>query len=264
MKSPKDTARTGPFAHAPRLVLGLQPVREAIRVHGERLGRVMVERGGGDKSRLDALARFAGDHRVADVRRVARRELDQVAGGVYHQGVAAWAPELSLAAPDTVLSAPDLLCVALDGIQDPQNFGAVVRSAVGFGATAIVWPEHASAPLTPATFRASAGAIEHATLCRVPSLSRFLDDARAVGTAIIGLSPEGSATLAELDLIGPLVIVIGAEHEGIASAVRKRCTGFVRLTLAGPVASLNASVAAGIALHAALVQRAKSVTSERH
>lgn len=262
MKSRKDS-RTTPFALTPRLVLGLQPVREAIRVHGARLGRVIVERGG-DKSRLDALARFAGDHGVADVQRVARRELDSVAGGVYHQGVAAWAPELVLATSDAVLSAPDLLCVALDGIQDPQNFGAVVRSAVGFGATAVVWPEHASAPLTPATFRASAGAIEHATLCRVPSLTRFLDDARAAGAQVVGLSPEGAATLGELDLRGPVVLVIGAEHEGIASAVRSRCTSFVRLTLAGPVASLNASVAAGVALHSIAVQRVKSKGSERH
>jgi 23S rRNA (guanosine2251-2'-O)-methyltransferase len=264
MKSTKDTARVSPPAHAPRLVLGLQPVREAIRVHGERLGGVMVEGGGGDRSRLDALARFAADHGVPGVRRVVRRELDHVAGGVYHQGVAAWAPELTLAAPEAVLSAPDLLCVALDGIQDPQNFGAVVRSAVGFGASAVVWPEHASAPLTPATFRASAGAIEHATLCRVPSLTRFLDDARAAAATIVGLSPEGTVTLGELDLRGPAVIVIGAEHEGIANAVRKRCTAFVRLTLAGPVASVNASVAAGIALHAVSVQRAKSMGSERH
>jgi 23S rRNA (guanosine2251-2'-O)-methyltransferase len=264
MKSSRTTERSNPFAHAPRLILGLQPVREAIRVHGERLGAVLVERGGGDKSRLDALARFAGDHGIANVQRVTRRELDHVAGGVYHQGVAAWAPELTLAVPDAVISVPDLLCVALDGIQDPQNFGAVVRSAVGFGATGVVWPEHASAPLTPATFRASAGAIEHATLCRVPSLTRFLDDALAAGATVVGLSPEGTATLGELDLRGPVVLVIGAEHEGIASAVRKRCTAFVRLTLPGPVASLNASVAAGIALHSAAIQRAKSPTSERH
>ncbi len=261
MKSAKDV-RTTPFAHAPRLVLGLQPVREAIRVHGAGLGAVMVERGGGDKSRLDALARFAGDHGVTNVQRVVRRDLDRVAGGVYHQGVAAWAPELVLAAPDAVLSAPGLLCVALDGIQDPQNFGAVVRSAVGFGATAIVWPEHASAPLTPATFRASAGAIEHATLCRVPSLTRFLDDAHAGGAQVVGLSPDGAATLDELDASGPIVLVIGAEHEGIASAVRKRCASFVRLTLAGPVDSLNASVAAGVALHSIAVQRSKSRGSQ--
>jgi 23S rRNA (guanosine2251-2'-O)-methyltransferase len=223
----------------------------------------MVERSGGDMGRLDALARFAGDQGVVDVIRVARRELDRVAGGVYHQGVAAWAPDLSLVSPDAVLSAPDLLCVTLDGIQDPQNFGAVVRSAVGLGATAVVWPEHASAPLTPATFRASAGAIEHATLCRVASLTRFLDDARANGATVIGLSPDGASTLESLDLNAPTILVIGAEHEGIASAVRKRCTAFVRLTLAGPVASLNASVAAGVALHAAAIQRAKFATSDR-
>lgn len=263
MKPRSDVAPAPRPPHATRLVLGLQPVREAIRVHGSRLGSVIVERTGGDKSRLDALARFANDHGVAELRRVPRRELDQIAGGVYHQGVAAWAPELSLVAPETVLSADTLLALALDGIQDPQNFGAVVRSAVGLGATAVVWPEHASAPLTPATFRASAGAIEHATLCRVPSLTRFLDDARAVPAQVIGLSPDGTSTLDGMDLRGPTVVVVGAEHEGIASAVRKRCTAFVRLTLAGPVDSLNASVAAGIALHVASVQRVRSATSER-
>jgi 23S rRNA (guanosine2251-2'-O)-methyltransferase len=97
----------------------------------------------------------------------------------------------------------------------------------------------------------------------VPSLTRFLDDARATGAQVVGLSPEGAAALDELDLSGPVVIVIGAEHEGLASAVRKRCTSFVRLTLAGPVASLNASVAAGVALHSIAVQRAKSLGSER-
>src|ERR1041385_788903 len=141
----------------PRLILGIQPVREAIRVHGARLGQVLVERGPGDKGRLDALARFATDQGVADVVRVDRRDLDRTSGGVHHQGAAAWAPELALVPPEVVLGSTDLLCVALDGIQDPQNFGAIVRSAVALGATAVVFPEHAAAPLTAATFRASAG-----------------------------------------------------------------------------------------------------------
>lgn len=238
-----------------RLILGIQPVREAIRAHGSRLERVLVERGPGEHGRLDALARFAGDQGVAEVTRVARRELDRLSSGVHHQGAAAWAPELELASAEIVLAVPNFLCVALDGIQDPQNFGAVVRSAVALGATAVVWAEHASAPLTPATFRASAGAIEHAKLCRVPSLVRFIDDARSAGALSIGLTPDATASLHTFDLRGPVVLVIGAEHEGIARAVRRRCNAFARLTIAGPVSSLNASVAAGIALHTALVQR---------
>jgi 23S rRNA (guanosine2251-2'-O)-methyltransferase len=263
MKSPGDS-ESERSSRAPRLVLGIQPVREAIRVHRDKLGRVLVERGEGDQGRLDALARFATDQGVRTVERVARRELDRVSGGVYHQGAAAWAPDLVLVSPEVVLGASNLLVLALDGIQDPQNFGAVVRSAVGLGATAVVWPEHSSAPLTPATFRASAGAIEHARLCRVPSLAHFIDEGRAGGVAVIGLAPDATAGLEQHDLSGPTILVIGSEHEGIARNVRKRCTSFARLTLSGPVASLNASVAAGIALHMAAVQRAKSNTSERH
>jgi len=260
MKPRPSPAHAAP-EQAVRLVLGIQPVREAIRAHGSRLERVLVERGPGDNGRLDALARFASDQGVGEVTRVARRDLDRLSAGVHHQGAAAWAPELDLASAESVLASPNLLCVALDGIQDPQNFGAIVRSAVALGATAVVWPEHASAPLTPATFRASAGAIEHARLCRVPSLVRFIDDARAAGALTIGLTPDATSPLHEIDLRGPVVLVIGAEHEGIARAVRRRCNAFARLTIVGPVSSLNASVAAGIALHTALVQRMNSGSS---
>lgn len=252
-----------PKRPAERVVLGLQPVREAIRVHGARLGAVLVERGAGEHGRLDALARFAADQGVHEVARVARRDLDRLAGSVHHQGVAAYAPELELLSADVVLAAPNLLAIVLDGIQDPQNFGAIVRSAVALGATAVVWPEHASAPLTPATFRASAGAIEHARLCRVPSLAHFIDDGKAGGAVVIGLTPDAPTGLDRVDLRGPSMLVIGSEHEGIARNVRRRCSTFARLTLAGPVASLNASVAAGIALHMAAIQRMKPISSER-
>jgi 23S rRNA (guanosine2251-2'-O)-methyltransferase len=239
----------------------MQPVREAIRAHGSRLGAVLVERGSGDaRARLDGLTRFAQDQGVVRVERVARRDLDRISGGTQHQGAAAWAPDLVLVPPEAVFGAPNLLAVALDGIQDPQNFGAVVRSAVGLGATAIVWPEHASAPLSAATFRASAGAIEHAVLCRVSSLVRFLDEARASGSTIVGLAPDAGVALHELDLRGPTVLVIGSEHEGLGRAVRQRCTSLACLTLKGPVQSLNASVACGIPLYISLIQRAKSDT----
>jgi len=237
----------------------MQPVREVIRAHGAKLGGLLLERSGREPNeRLAALARFAESQGVANVEWVGRAELDRLAGNFEHQGAAAWAPDLRLVAAEEVLADPHALIVALDGIQDPQNFGAIVRSAVALGATAVVWPEHASAPLRPATFRASAGAVEHARLCRVESLVRFLDDARALSIQVVGLAVEAEHPLAELDLRGRTVLVVGSEHGGLGHAVRRRCSSLARLMLKGPIESLNASVACGIALHLALVQRSKS------
>jgi 23S rRNA (guanosine2251-2'-O)-methyltransferase len=256
-----EKAPRSPHADAPRLVLGLQPVREVIRARGRRVGSVLVEESRGDAGgRLDALARFAADQGVGQVQRVPRSTLDHLAQGTLHQGAAAWSPELEFTSAEEILCGPDLLVLALDGLQDPQNFGAAVRSAVGLGASAVVWPESASAPLSAATFRASAGAIEHARLCRVPSLVRFLDEARAAGVQCVGLAPDGPAPLHQADLRGPTVCVVGSEHEGLGRAVRQRCHRLCRVTLRGPVESLNASVAAALALHVALIQRSQSRT----
>lgn len=236
----------------PRLILGQQAVREALRAHGRRLGEVLIEDRPGP--RTAAVERFAQDQGVP-VRRVPRAELERLSGGTLHQGVAAWAPPLRLTPADELWQRPDLLAVALDGIVDPQNFGAVIRSAVALGRSPVLWPENASAPLTPATFRASAGAIEHATLCRVSSLPSALRDAAAHGAVVVGLAPEADRSLHELDLRGPVVLVIGSEHAGMGKAVRRSCTHLVRLVAPGAVQSLNASVAAGIALYAAMIQR---------
>jgi 23S rRNA (guanosine2251-2'-O)-methyltransferase len=235
-----------------RLVYGIQPAREVIRVHGERVERLFVERGGGPK--LEALARFAEGRGVA-VEIVNRGELDRRSAGGRHQGVIALAPELALTPLDRVPTGPETVTVALDGVMDPQNFGAVIRSAVALGATAILWPEHASAPLSPATFRASAGAVEHALLCRVPSLPGALEDLAGRGVTAIALDAQGPAELGALDLRGPVAIVIGAEDKGTRRGVRKACRYTARLPMAGPIASLNASVAGAIALYEVLRQR---------
>jgi 23S rRNA (guanosine2251-2'-O)-methyltransferase len=261
---PKQAPRpevVSPFTDAPRLIVGAQSVREAVRAHGARVAQVLVEKALNEDGagRLDALARFASDQGIA-VERVERRALDALSGGAQHQGAAAWGPELALIEGDAVLGSPDPLIVALDGVQDPQNFGAVIRSAVALGATAVVWPEHSSAPLTPATFRASAGAVEHARLCRVPSLVRFLDDAVAASLQVVGLAAEGRVALHEMDLSGPTILVVGSEHAGLGRAVRQRCTALARLTLRGPIDSLNASVACAVSLYVASIHRAKTAT----
>jgi 23S rRNA (guanosine2251-2'-O)-methyltransferase len=238
-----------------RLVCGVQPVREAIRAQGRRLERVLVEADDRAPSpQLDALARFAKDH-GARVERVPRSELDRVTRGVRHQGAVAFAPELVMVPLEQLALGETALVVALDEVQDPQNFGAVIRSAVAMGASAVMWPEHRSAPLSAATFRASAGAVEHATLCRVGSLPAALDDLHARGLAIVGLDVGGATTIDAVDLAGPTVLVVGAEDKGLRKTVKRACTALAKLPMPGPIGSLNASVAVAIALYEVVRQR---------
>jgi 23S rRNA (guanosine2251-2'-O)-methyltransferase len=246
-------------AESSRIVAGLQPVREAIRVHGGKLARVHLE--AGQSPRLEAVERFARDHGVQIVARVSRGELDRASAGVSHQGVIAWAPPIQLVALSDVLAAPGpLLALALDGIQDPQNFGAVVRSAVGIAQAPLIWGEHGSAPLSTATTRASAGAVEHARLCRVRSLTAALQQVAAEGVAVIGLDAQASQALSETDLTGPTLLVLGGEQLGLGRSVRRACATLASLVRTRGVDSLNASVAAGIALYEATRQRTTSPT----
>lgn len=236
----------------PRLILGIQPAREAIRVHGEAISKVLVQDSAGPT--LDALARFA-EGRGIPVEARSRGDLDRLATGGRHQGVIVIAPELQLVTLEQLPITPTTLIVCLDGVMDPQNFGAVIRSAVALGATALLWPEHSSAPLSPATFRASAGAIEHAALCRVPSLPEALDRLAEKGVTAVALDAQGEKLITDVDLRGPIAIVIGAEDKGVRRPVRRACRYSARLPMAGPIASLNASVAGAIALYEVARQR---------
>ncbi len=237
-----------------RLVTGLQPVREAIRVHGERLEKVLVEDKGGPQ--IDAVARFA-EGRGAKVTRVPRSELDRASKGARHQGAIAYAPDFTLVPIEVLAQELDeaAIVVALDELEDPQNFGAVIRSAVAMGASAVVWPEHRSAPLSPATFRASAGAVEHARLCRVASLPTALVSLRERGVTVVGLDMGGEANIDRVDLARPVALVVGAEGKGLRKTVKQACDVLARLPMPGPIGSLNASVAVAIALYEAVRQR---------
>jgi len=237
-----------------RLVCGLQPVREAIAAHGAAV-RVFVE-DKEDAPQLDALARFARD-RGASLVRVRRGELDRASHGVRHQGAIAYVPALRVRSLEELELARDgaPLVVVLDSIEDPQNFGAIVRSSVAFGAAAVVWPQHGAAPLTPATFRASAGAIEHAQLCSVPSLPNALAALRERGLRVVGLDASADRSLDAEDLVAPTALVLGAEGAGLHKSVRRACDGLARLPMRGPIASLNVSAAAAIALYEVTRQR---------
>lgn len=240
-----------PEGAPPRLVVGLQPVREALRVHGPAVKVLLAAT---TSPRLAALERWARD-RGASTARAAGARLDRLSRGSEHQGVVAWAPELRLVDLGAVLSRPRGVTLGLDGVQDPQNFGAAVRSAVGVAGAAIVWPESASAPLGPATFRASAGAIEHATLCRVPSLAHAAREAADRGHRVVALVPSAPTALRDVELAGPVLLLLGSEHDGLHPAVRRSATVEASLLATHAVQSLNVSVAAAIALYEVVRQR---------
>jgi 23S rRNA (guanosine2251-2'-O)-methyltransferase len=234
-----------------RIVVGLQPVREAIRARGNAVRRVAVERGAGP--RIEALARFAEAVGI-ETTAVSRGELDRLSGGARHQGAVALAPPLRLT-PLEDLSVDGALVVVLDGITDPQNFGAVIRSAVALGATAVVWGEHHAAPLGPATGRASAGAVEHATLVCVRSLRAAVAELGERGLSTVALEAGAATPLPAVDLKAPCAIVIGAEDTGVSRGVRRLCAVRAALPMQPVIDSLNASVAAALALYEACRQR---------
>ncbi len=230
--------------------MGLQAVREALRAPKGTVRELLLEQPTNPK--LDGLARLA-ESRAVPVRRMGRGDLDRLARGGRHQGVIADADDLRVLDRDELFEALEGVenptVMILDGIMDPQNFGAVVRSAVALGAPFVVWPEHASAPLTPATFRASAGAVEHATLCRVRALPDLLLGLRDRGFTVVVLDARGESALEAVDLTGPAAIVVGAEDKGSRPAVRRAATCLAKLPIAATIDSLNASVASAIALY---------------
>lgn len=238
-----------------RLVLGVQPIREVLRAHGAKTERLLVEHG--DSPQLAALLRMAEAAGVK-TERVPRAALEKLSVGVRHQGCAAYAPPLRLMSLDELADTPELLVVALDEIQDPQNFGAIVRSCVALGEAAVLWPQNASAPLTPATFRASAGAIEHATLVRVPSLRTALSELQSRAARIVALDgTTESVPLSSVDLTGPTVLIVGSEGVGLRKSVRSLANDVASIPMSGVLDSLNASVATAIALYEVGRQRAK-------
>lgn len=233
-----------------RLLLGPRSVTEALRASASELSVVYM----GDDARreLAAIAELARQRSVVVEQRTAH-ELDALAKGERHQGVVAIGGGYSYLHLEELLDKlpEQALLVALDEITDPHNFGAIVRSAVAFGAHGIITLKQRAAPVTPVVVRASAGATEHAQIARVTNLAQTLSMLVERGFAAVGLAAEGAVDLRELDLHSQArVLVVGSEGYGLRRLVRERCTTLARIPMAGPIESLNASVAAGIALYA--------------
>jgi 23S rRNA (guanosine2251-2'-O)-methyltransferase len=229
-----------------RLLAGPRAVEEALRADPKR---VIVVYGSAERMReLDALAR-RGQVRCEQR---AGSELDQLARGLKHQGVLAITGDYPYAELDQVLTqaAPSPLLVALDQVSDPHNFGAIVRSSVAFGVDAVITLKDRAAPVTPVVVRASAGATERAHIARVTNLTRTLGSLRDSGMQVLGLAADGPTPLADVpyDPAGR-VLVIGSEGDGLRRLTREQCDVLVRIDMPGGFESLNAAVAASIALY---------------
>lgn len=242
-----------------RHLCGVHAVREALASHARDIVVVYVV-DDAPRSPLGDLATLARNARVSVELRTSA-ELDALAGSVRHQGAIAVAgvdyPYLDL---DGLLArarkrSPSPLLVALDEVTDPHNLGAIVRSVVALGADGVVTLKDRAAPVTSVVVRASAGATEHAAIARVVNLSRTLETLSREDVRTVGLDAEGSVNLEEVDLTGPVALVVGSEGSGLRRLVKERCDVLARIPLSGPVASLNASVAAAIAIYEVTRQR---------
>lgn len=234
-------------------VAGRNSVLEALRAHVP-VTTVYVAEGAERDGRLrEAFAIVA--ERGLPLLEVTKGELDRLTDRAVHQGLAAKIPPYSYAHPIELLDAAKesgepLLVVALDHVTDPRNLGAVVRSAAGFGAHGVVVPERRAAGMTASAWKTSAGAAARIPVAQATNLVRALKDYQEVGCMVVGLAADGDVSLPDLDLAdGPLVLVVGSEGAGLSRLVEQSCDQLVSIPMANQLESLNAGVAAGIALY---------------
>lgn len=236
------------------VVAGRNPVVEALRAGVPASALLIAERIDSDDRVKEAL-KIAAD-RGLPVLEGPRRELDRVTGDAAHQGLALQVPPYAYAHPnDLVRRATEAdepgLIIALDGVTDPRNLGAVVRSAAAFGAHGVLVPQRRSAGMTAAAWKTSAGAAARVPVARATNLARALAGYRSAGLFVVGLDGDGETDIGSLELASePLVLVAGSEGKGLSRVVREQCDAVARIPIAGQVESLNAAVAAGIALYA--------------
>jgi 23S rRNA (guanosine2251-2'-O)-methyltransferase len=225
-------------------LVGIHPVREALRA-GRPLERVMIAKGAGG-TRLQEIIGLCRERHVP-VRFEPRDQLDRAANGAPHQGVVAFGAAETYASLETT-AAEKGLHVILDGVEDPHNLGAIIRTAHAAGAAAVVIPERRAAGLTETVGRVAAGALAYLPVVRVGNINRTLDELKESGYWIYGLDERGTETYDTVEFTRPTAIVLGAEGAGLHEHTAKRCDFLVRIPMAGQVASLNVSVAAGVML----------------
>ncbi len=239
------------------LLTGIHAVREALEA-GRALGHIVIARGRHGE-RMEEIVRLARQRGVP-VRFEDRAQVDRLAGTREHQGVMATAAaKQSLALEDLLVKSAATghkgLLMLLDGVEDPQNLGAIVRTALAAGTDGIVIPERRAVGLTDAVARASAGALAHLPVARVTNLAGAMEKLKQAGYWLVGLDERAEKNYTEADFTSSVGIALGSESSGLHELTRKRCDFLVSIPTTGPVRSLNVSVASGVVLFEALRQR---------
>ena len=241
------------------ILYGINPVREALR--GNRKAFELFVQTGGTDQRIAKLATLAEEKGIA-VRRRERADLERLAGNPHHQGVVLKVAPFVYAELEDFLanhqeSEGGLFLLVLDGIQDPQNLGALIRSAACAGVQGVIIPKDRACGMTPVVEKASAGAVETIPVIQVTNLVQTLERLKQVGCWTFGLAGEANKDIYQADYRGNLALVVGSEGEGIRPLVRKHCDLLLAIPHYGGISSLNASVAGGIVLFEAARQRCK-------
>ena len=236
-------------------IYGLNPVAEALGAR--KVSKLVHLRGGGQ--RVDKIVARARELRIP-VDAVDRRLLDKMTRGGVHQGVAAEVAALAAYTLEELVHGAEgpALLVMLDGVEDPQNVGAILRSVDGAGATGVVRQARHSARLDGAAAKASAGAVTHVRIATVVNLSRALQELKEMGVWTVGLDAAGSESYDDVDYTVPTALVVGAEGKGLRRLVRETCDRVVAIPLSGSVASLNVAASASVALFEAARQRRRA------
>lgn len=227
------------------ILLGVNPVREAL-LAGRPLDRVLIAKGAGGQ-RLQEIVDLCRQAGIA-IRFEPRPALDRVANNAVHQGVVAFPAAAQVKRLDGADFSSTQLLVVLDGVEDPHNLGAIVRTANAAGAGAVLVPERRAAGLTETVVKAAAGAIEYTPIVRIVNVSRTLEELKQRGFWIYGLDERGDRVYTDIDYATPAVLVFGGEGKGLHELVKKHCDFLVRIPMAGAISSLNVSVAAGVVL----------------
>jgi len=242
----------GPRKEGPELLVGRNPVAEALRARIPAQA-LYVAVGIESDERVTEAIRLAGN-RGLSILEISRGELDRKTGGILHQGIALQVPPYAYSElPDVLAVASESttapLLIALDGVTDPRNLGAVIRSAVAFGAHGVIVPERRAAGVTATAWRTSAGTAARIPVAQVTNLVRALRDCQQAGMIVVGLDADGSTTLDDLEAaIDPIVVVVGSEGRGLSRLVGETCDLTLSIPMAGDAESLNASVAAAVTL----------------
>ena len=237
---------------------GIHAVKEALEAQ-RPIDRVTIARGRQD-TRIEEIVQLARQRSIP-VRFEDRRQLDRLANSKDHQGVVALAAARAAATLEEILTNANQargqigLIILLDGIEDPHNLGAIVRTALAAGAYGVVIPERRAVGLTDTVARASAGALAHLPVVKVTNLACAMEELKEAGYWLVGLDERADKTYTEVDYTSPVGIVLGSEGQGLHELTRKRCDFVVSLPTTGPVKSLNVSVAAGVVLFEAVRQR---------